>query len=91
LDALLPVVGRKLPPRVRRFFAATAMIETMTGGIRLVCRGAQHWRDAAMALRWTGAAMQEAAKVRTSVVNGTFDDDHAAAERWARRPFRRAA
>jgi hypothetical protein len=31
-------------------------------------------------------------KVRTSVVNGGgFDYDHAAAERWARRPFRKAA
>jgi putative transposase len=27
-----------------------------------VCRNVKHWRDAAMALRWTGAAMQEAAK-----------------------------
>ena len=30
-------------------------------------------------------------KVRTSVVNGTLDQDHVAAERWARRPLRRAA
>jgi hypothetical protein len=30
-------------------------------------------------------------KVRTSVANDTLDRDHAAAERWARRPFRRAA
>ena len=30
-------------------------------------------------------------KVRTSVVNETFNTDHARAERWARRPFRRAA
>ena len=27
-----------------------------------VCRNVKHWRNAAMALRWTGAAMQEAAK-----------------------------
>jgi hypothetical protein len=31
------------------------------------------------------------AAVGTSVVNGTLDRDHAVAERWARRPFRRAA
>jgi len=30
-------------------------------------------------------------KVRTSVVNETFNNDHARAERWTRRPFRRAA
>jgi hypothetical protein len=30
-------------------------------------------------------------KVRTSLANGTFDQDHAVAERWARRPFHRAA
>ena len=29
---------------------------------RRVCRNVKHWRDAAMALRWTGAAMLEAAK-----------------------------
>ena len=32
------------------------------GGVRRVCRNVKHWRDAAMALRWTGAAMLEAAK-----------------------------
>jgi hypothetical protein len=30
-------------------------------------------------------------KVRTAVVNGTLDRDHAMAERWACQPFRRAA
>ncbi len=30
-------------------------------------------------------------KVRTGVVNGTLDRDYAIAERWARRPFRKAA
>ena len=29
---------------------------------RRVCRNVKHWLDAAMALRWTGAAMLEAAK-----------------------------
>ena len=32
------------------------------GTIRRVCRNVKHWRNAAMALRWTGAAMQEASK-----------------------------
>ena len=30
-------------------------------------------------------------KVRTSVVNGTFNQNLANAERWARRPFHKAA
>jgi len=30
-------------------------------------------------------------KVQTAVTNGSFDLDHAVVERWARRPFRRAA
>jgi len=30
-------------------------------------------------------------KVRTSVMNGTFNQDHTTAERWVRRPFRKAA
>jgi hypothetical protein len=30
-------------------------------------------------------------KVRTSVTNQAFTEDYAAAERWAVRPFRRAA
>jgi hypothetical protein len=30
-------------------------------------------------------------KVRTAVMNGTLAADHAAAETYARRPFRRAA
>lgn len=34
----------------------------MMGTILRVCRNVAHWRNAAMALRWTGAAMQEAAK-----------------------------
>ncbi len=31
------------------------------GSVRRVCRNVKRWRDAP-ALRWTGAAMQEAAK-----------------------------
>ena len=34
----------------------------MNGTVRRVCRNVKHWRDDAMALRWTGAAMLEAAK-----------------------------
>jgi hypothetical protein len=41
--------------------------------------------------RWSPRGAHLMLKVRTSGVNGTLDRDHAAAERWARRPFRRAA
>jgi hypothetical protein len=34
----------------------------MMGSVRRVCRNVKRWRDPPMALRWTGAAMQEAAK-----------------------------
>jgi hypothetical protein len=33
----------------------------MNGTVRRVCRNVRLWRDAAMALRWTTAAMLEAA------------------------------
>jgi len=42
-------------------------------------------------MRWSPKGAHLMLEVRTSVVNGTFADDHAAAERWARRPFSRAA
>ena len=44
--------------------AATALVTDAWDavGARRVCRNVKHWRDAAMALRWTGAAMLEATK-----------------------------
>ena len=51
-----------LPAELRRSLACTNIIENMNGTIRQVCRNVKHWQDASMALRWTGAAMQEAAK-----------------------------
>ena len=42
-------------------------------------------------MRWSPRGAHLMLKVRTAVVNETFNDDHARAERWARRPFRRAA
>ena len=62
MDELLTVVRRKLGLQLRRSLSCTNIIETMMGSIRRVCGNVKHWRDAAMALRWTGAAMQEAAK-----------------------------
>ena len=62
MDELLTVVRLRLPLQLRRSLACTNIIENMMGSVRRVCRNVKRWRDAPMALRWTGAAMQEAAK-----------------------------
>lgn len=62
LDEMLTVIRLGLPLSLRRSLACTNIIENMMGTIRRVCRNVKHWRDASMALRWTAAAMQEAAK-----------------------------
>jgi hypothetical protein len=45
--------------------------------------------NARQQMRWSPRGAHLMLKVRTSVVNGTLDRDHAVAERWARRPYRR--
>jgi putative transposase len=62
LDEMLTVVRLKLPMPLRRSLACTNAIENMMGTVRRVCRNVKRWRNAAMALRWTAAAMLEAAK-----------------------------
>jgi hypothetical protein len=47
--------------------------------------------NAQQQMRWSPRGAHLMLKVRTSVVNGTLSGDYAVAERWARRPFRRAA
>ena len=42
-------------------------------------------------MRWTPRGAHCMLKVRTAVANDTLAEDHAAAERWAPRPFRPAA
>ena len=42
-------------------------------------------------MRWSPRGAHRMLQVRTAVANGTLADDHAAAERWVRRPFRPAA
>src|SRR3712207_9534883 len=39
-------------------------------------------------MRWSPRGAHLMLKVRTAVANGTLAENHAAAERWARRPFR---
>ena len=51
-----------LPPELRRSLACTNIIENVMGTVRRVSRNVKYWRSPSMALRWAGAAMQEAAK-----------------------------
>ncbi len=46
---------------------------------------------ASQQMRWSPRGAHRMLQVRTAVANGTLADDHVAAERWARRPFRSAA
>ncbi len=62
IDEILTVARLGLPVELRRSLACTNIIENMNGTIRQVCRNVKRWQDAKMALRWTGAAMLEAAK-----------------------------
>ena len=62
LNEILTVTRLGLPVELRRSLACTNIIENMNGTIRQVCRNVKRWRNAKMALRWTGAAMLEAAK-----------------------------
>src|SRR5665647_219406 len=62
LDEILTVNLLGLPAELRRSLACTNIIENMNGTVRRVCRNVKHWRDTKMALRWTGAALLEAAK-----------------------------
>ena len=62
INEILTVVRLGLPLPLRRSLACTNIIENMMGTIRRVCRNVHRWRNAAMALRWTGAAMLEAKK-----------------------------
>ena len=62
IDEILTVIRLGLPTQLRRSLACTNIIENMNGAIRQVCRNVKRWQDASMALRWTSAAMLEAAK-----------------------------
>jgi len=62
LDEILTVSRLRLPPDLRRSLACTNIVENVMGTVRRVCRNVKRWRSASMALRWTAAAMQEAAK-----------------------------
>ena len=62
IDEILTVTRLGLPKELRRSLACTNIIENVMGTVRRVCRNVKRWRSASMAMRWTAAAMQEAAK-----------------------------
>ena len=62
ITSSLTVTRLGLPAELRRSLACTNIIENVMGTVRRVCRNVKYWRSPSMALRWTGAAMQEAAK-----------------------------
>jgi putative transposase len=62
IDEILTVTRLGLPNELRRSLACTNMVENAMGTVRRVCRNVKRWRSASMAMRWTSAAMQEAAK-----------------------------
>jgi putative transposase len=62
IDEILTVTRLGLPVELRRSLACTNIIENMNDTVRRARRNGKRWRDATMALRWTGAAMLAAAK-----------------------------
>jgi putative transposase len=62
LDEILTVSRLRLPSQLRRSLACTNIIENVMGTVRHVTRNVKHWQSAAMALRWTAAAILEAKK-----------------------------
>ena len=62
IDEILTVTRLGLPKELRRSLACTNIIENVMGTVRRVCRNVKRWRSASMAMRWTAAAMREAAK-----------------------------
>ena len=62
LDEMLTVIRIGLLDRLRSSLGCTNAIESLMAVLRKVCRNVKRWRDARMALRWTGTAMLEAEK-----------------------------
>src|SRR5437773_10782708 len=62
IDEILTVTRLGLPIELRRSLACTNIIENAMSTVRRVCRNVKRWRSASMAMRWTAAAMQEAAR-----------------------------
>ena len=67
LDEMLTVIRLGLPDPLRRALGCTNAIESLMAVLRQVCRNIKRWRNARMALRWTGTAMLEAKKTFRSL------------------------
>jgi hypothetical protein len=61
-DEILTVSRLRLPTDLCRSLACTNIVQNVMCTVRRVCRNVKRWRSASMALRWTAAALQEAAK-----------------------------
>ncbi len=59
---MLTVIRLALPDPLRRALGCTNTIESLMAVLRQVCRNVKRWRNARMALRWTGTAMLEVKK-----------------------------
>src|SRR5438477_10949014 len=62
IDEFLTVTRLCLPKQLRRSLACTNIIENLMSTVRRVCRNVKRWRSASMAMGWTAAGMQAAAK-----------------------------
>ncbi len=62
LEETLTVCGLGLSATLRRTLATTNAIENLIGGTRQRQRNVKRWRSGSMVLRWTVAAIQEAAR-----------------------------
>src|ERR1700756_1182527 len=62
IDEILTVTRLGVAEGLRRSLACTNIIENVMSTVRRVCRNVKRWRSALMAMRWTAAAMQEAAR-----------------------------
>src|SRR5438034_3625251 len=62
IDEILTVTRLGLPKELRRSLACTNISEYVMGTVRPLCRNVTRWRSAAIAMRWTAAALQAAAK-----------------------------
>ena len=51
---MLTVIRLGLPDQLRRSLGCTNAIESLMAVLRQICRNVKRWRDARMALRWTG-------------------------------------
>lgn len=72
LDETLSVKRLRLPKKLERQLSTTNAIENLMGSVRRLSRRVKRWRDGKMILRWTVAAVADAA-TRFRKVTGAGD------------------